>query len=173
MKTFAALLIWIASTITATPVRAADGCTVLLCLAGHWQSIPECGPPVHSALRDLARGRGLPPCSLVSVGKGADARVESSSAHNCPPQYRERQRETASGRVAPHCAFDGVIHTTVDGVAWSDVWWSSDGRSVTNYSAAARAQLGPGGYDTQFDDDRAAWSAERSVHRPQSTTELP
>src|SRR5678809_1218397 len=49
------------------PVKAdaADGCLVLLCLAApNWRAIAQCVPPVQSVLRDLARGRPFPSCSM-------------------------------------------------------------------------------------------------------------
>lgn len=51
---------------TAAPAsaRAADGCTVLLCLAGNWRNISQCVPPVRQALRDLMLGRGFPVCGF-------------------------------------------------------------------------------------------------------------
>jgi hypothetical protein len=139
--------------------HAADGCTVLLCLAGPWRSIPECVSPVRAALRDLAKGRGLPHCAMVSAGQGATSRIESASPDNCPPQYLHRSGVLPSGRVVYRCAYDGVIRVAMDGGAWSDIWWAADGRTVTNFSPAARQQLGAAAADTQFDDDYAAWRA--------------
>ena len=44
--------------------HAVDGCKLLLCMAGNWQNISQCTPTVRQALRDVARGRGWPTCSM-------------------------------------------------------------------------------------------------------------
>lgn len=47
-----------------SPAHAVDGCKLLLCMAGNWQNIAQCAPTVRQALRDLARGRAWPTCSM-------------------------------------------------------------------------------------------------------------
>ena len=46
------------------PAHAVDGCKLLLCMAGNWKNISQCEPTVRQALRDVARGRGWPTCSM-------------------------------------------------------------------------------------------------------------
>lgn len=131
---------------TAAPSEAADGCTVLLCLAGSWSSIAQCVSPVRAVLRDLARGRPFPACRLVPgpgprAGGRAAADIERLSVATCPPQHTE-WAETESGSQPVRCRYDGVIRVRVDGTDWSQVWWSMSGASVTQYSPAAVAALG-------------------------------
>ena len=58
--------------VAAAPAQAADGCTVLLCLAvPSWRAIAHCVPPVREVLRDLARGRLFPVCAMADAGNAA------------------------------------------------------------------------------------------------------
>lgn len=50
----------------AAPARAVDGCKVLLCLAGPWQSIPACVGEVEQYFRDLWSGAAVPSCRFAS-----------------------------------------------------------------------------------------------------------
>src|SRR5438132_12043569 len=93
----------LASAFAAVPARAVDGCTVLLCLAGPWQSISECVAPVEQLFSDLWNGDPFPSCHMVSAPGAAAASSPpggSASAGNtmiggwgtapdprCPPQY--------------------------------------------------------------------------------------
>src|SRR5438132_12016704 len=60
----------LASAFAAVPARAVDGCTVLLCLAGPWQSIGECVAPVEQLFADLWNGDPFPGCSNASAPRG-------------------------------------------------------------------------------------------------------
>src|SRR5881396_2757238 len=69
------------------PVRAVDGCLVLLCFAApSWRSIPQCVPPINQVLRDLARGRPFPTCAMAGAGNSANNAWASAPSY-CPPQY--------------------------------------------------------------------------------------
>ena len=135
--------------------RAADGCLVLLCLtAPSWSNISQCVDPVRSVLRDLARGRPFPSCDTSGDGNLASNQMAVAPAF-CPPQYaHEDDRE--SGPIYS-CDYTGAIDVRIDGALWSRTWWNPDGDSVTDFSAAAKAQLP--GWDTRFDDDYAHWLA--------------
>jgi hypothetical protein len=78
----------------AAPAQAADGCTVLLCLAApSWRAIDQCVPPVRAVLRDQARGRPFPTCAMAGAGNTA-SHAWSSAPGYCPPQYtRVRARD--------------------------------------------------------------------------------
>lgn len=42
------------------------GCTVLLCLAGNWDTIPECRGPVRRLFHDLSHGGPFPRCDMAN-----------------------------------------------------------------------------------------------------------
>jgi hypothetical protein len=73
----------------------------------------------------------------------------------CPPQY-SRLYETESGPIYS-CDYVGAVTVKVNGVLFTRTWWKDDGGTVTEFSAAAKAQLGQ--WDTRFDDEYAAWLA--------------
>ena len=137
------------------PARAVDGCQVLLCLAApSWRALPQCVPPVSQALRALARGRAFPMCTISGPGNHA-SHAWSSAPSFCPPQYT-RVFDGPHGPVYT-CDFSGAISITVQGVPFARTWWSPSGDTVTEFSPAAKAQLGS--WDTRFDSEYAAWLA--------------
>jgi hypothetical protein len=137
------------------PAQAADGCQVLLCLAApNWRSIPQCVPPISQVLRDLARGKPFPACSMAGGGNSARHDWASAPAY-CPPQYT-RTFDAESGPIQT-CDYTGAVSVSVDGAPFTRTWWTMDGTTVTEFSAAAKARLGS--WDTRFDDDYAAWLA--------------
>ena len=140
---------------TALPAHAVDGCLVLLCFAApSWRAIPQCVPAIQQVLRDLARGRPFPTCAMSGVGNSATHRWAGAPEY-CPPQYTR----VYSGELGPiySCDYSGAVSVTIDGEPWVRTWWSMTGGTVTEYSATAKASLGT--WDTQFDDDYAAWLA--------------
>jgi hypothetical protein len=142
--------------------RAADGCTVLLCLAApSWKQIPQCVPPMHALLKDLAKGKPFPECSMSGAGNSA-GHIWASAPANCPPHYTL----VAHGESGPeyHCSYSGMIQVQINGVIFTRTWWREDGDSVTEFSAAAKAQLGT--WDTRFDDEYAAWLATQPPPAP-------
>jgi hypothetical protein len=139
------------------PAGAVDGCVVLLCLAApNWRAVPECVPPIRQLLRDLARGHAFPSCTMSGVGN-TSRHTWASAPGNCPPQYT-RIHEGPSGPMHS-CDFSGSISVSVQGALFTRTWWSPAGDSVTEYSPAAKSQLG--GWDTRFDDDFTAWLAAK------------
>ncbi len=145
----------IASTMAPTPARAVDGCLVLLCFAApSWRAIPQCVPPIREVLRDLARGRPFPTCAMAGAGNSA-RHSWASAPGNCPPQYT-RIMESESGSY-PVCDFSGAVSVSINGAPFARTWWSMAGGTVTEFSLAAKAQLGT--WDTRFDDDYAIWIA--------------
>lgn len=137
------------------PVLAADGCKVLLCLAApSWRSVPECVPPVRQALHDVARGKPFPACPMGGEDNAAQHDWAIAPTY-CPPQYA-RVYDTESGPIHS-CDYFGAVTVKVNGVLFTRTWWKDDGSTVTDFSPAARAQLGQ--WDTRFDDDYAAWLA--------------
>jgi len=137
------------------PARAVDGCLVLLCLAApSWRSIPQCVPPIRQLLRDLARGRAFPSCGMAGAGNSANHAWASAPAY-CPPQYT-RVFEGESGPIYS-CDYTGAVSVSINGAPFARTWWSMAGETVTDFSPAAKTQLGS--WDTRFDDDYAAWLA--------------
>jgi hypothetical protein len=136
--------------------HAVDGCKLLLCMAGDWQHIAECTPTVRQALRDVARGRAWPTCSLSGDSASANQYV---MPEQCPEQYISQAGFDESGRVIYQCPFSGVIHVAVDGQPWSRTWWSPSGDSVVEWLPAAQAAFAnsPDSMDDRFDRDHAAW----------------
>lgn len=149
--------LWLAALIALvpTPARAVDGCLVLLCLAApNWRAIPQCVPPVQQLFRDLARGKPFPTCGMSGAGNTAN-HAWSNAPTFCPPQYTR----VIDGESAPiyQCDYSGAISVSINGAPFSRTWWSFGGDSVTEFSPAAKTQLGT--WDTRFDDDYANWLA--------------
>jgi hypothetical protein len=151
----AAILVAIALATIPAPARAVDGCTVLLCLAApSWRAIPQCVPPIQQMLRDLARGRGFPTCAMAGAGNSSSHAWANAPGY-CPPQYTR----VIDGRNGPiyRCDFTGAVSVNINGAPFARTWWSAGGDTVTEFSPAAKAQLGT--WDSRFDDDYAAWLA--------------
>lgn len=145
-----------------TPARALDGCKVLLCLAApSWRSIPECVPTIKQLHRNLARGKPFPVCSMAGAGNSANNTWARAPSY-CPPQYT-RVFEGWSGRIYS-CDYAGAVTLKINGRPFTRTWWSMAGDSVTEFTPAAKAQLGT--WDTKFDDDHAAWSATLTPPAP-------
>ena len=146
------------------PARAVDGCKLLLCMAGNWQNIGQCVPTVRQALRDVARGRGWPTCSLSGGGSSGNQFI---APEQCPAQYVTEVGSGESGVPAYSCPFIGVIHLAVEGQAWSRTWWSPSGDAVTEWLPAAKAAFAssPDSMNAQFDRDFAAWTVSEQARR--------
>ena len=145
--------------------HALDGCLVLLCLAApSWRAIPQCVPPIRQLLRDLAKGRGFPVCTMAGVGNSA-RNGNSQAPGNCPPQYTVTV-ETDYG-PQPSCSFSQVIDVTVNNQPFVRVWWEPGGESVTEYLKEAKSQLGQ--WNTRFDQDFSAWQAAQPPNDPMGT----
>ncbi|WP_428424404.1 hypothetical protein [Methylibium sp.] len=143
------------TTWTPMPAKAVDGCLVLLCFAApSWRSIPQCVPPIHQVLRDLARGKPFPTCAMAGAGNTA-SHAWARAPSNCPPQYT-RVFEGPS-RPIYSCDYAGAVSVSINGAPFARTWWSMAGDSVTEFSPAAKTQLGT--WDTRFDDDYATWLA--------------
>lgn len=152
------------ATLSCTSAHAVDGCTVLLCLAApSWRAIEQCVPPVRQVLRDLARGKPFPTCTMAGAGNTA-SHAWSAAPDFCPPQYT-RAYDGPHGTVYT-CDYDGAISVTVDGVPFARTWWAMGGDSVTDFSPAAKTQLGT--WDKRFDDEFAAWLANQPSAAPQN-----
>lgn len=138
-----------------SPAHAVDGCKVLLCLAApSWRSIPECVPTINQLHRDLARGKPFPVCSMAGAGNSANNAWASAPGY-CPPQYT-RVFDGESGPIYT-CDYAGAVTVNINGVPFTRTWWNAGGDTVTEFTPAAKAQLGT--WDTKFDDDYAAWFA--------------
>ena len=160
------MLIVILAMLLPTPARAVDGCKVLLCLAApSWRSIPECVPTINQVLRDLARGRPFPTCAMSGPANSASHQWSSAPAY-CPPQYT-RVFDGESGPIYS-CDYTGAVAVNIDGVLWARTWWSFAGDSVTEFTPAAKAQLGT--WDSKFDDDYATWLASLPPPAPPCPT---
>lgn len=153
----AALLIGLVLTLIAMNARAADGCQVLLCLAApKWRDIPMCVPVVQRVLRDLARSRPFPVCAMSGAGNTANHDWASAPTF-CPPQYTRVIDGAGDGASPPRyeCNYHGAISVLINGAPFTRTWWTLGGDTVTEFSPAAKAQLGY--WDTRFDDDYARW----------------
>jgi len=145
------------SLLASTAVHAVDGCLVLLSFAApSWKSIPQCVPPIRQVLRDLARGKALPTCGMSGAGNSA-GHAWARAPGNCPPQYT-RVHENESGPIYT-CDYTGAITVTIDGKQFTRTWWARGGDTVTDLRPVAKSQLGT--WDTQYNDDRAAWLRSR------------
>ena len=154
------------ATLVPTPAHAVDGCKVLLCFAApSWRSIPQCVPPIQQVLRDLARGRPFPTCAMSGPPNSASHQWSSAPGY-CPPQYT-RVFDGESGPVYS-CDYTGAVAVNIDGVLWARTWWSFAGDSVTEFTPAAKAQLGT--WDTKFDADYATWLASLPPPAPPCPT---
>ncbi len=154
------------ATLVPTPAHAVDGCKVLLCFAApSWRSIPECVPTINQVLRDLARGRPFPTCAMSGPANSASHQWSSAPSY-CPPQYT-RVFDGESGPIYS-CDYTGAVAVNIDGVLWARTWWSFAGDSVTEFTPAAKAQLGT--WDSKFDDDYATWLASLPPPAPPCPT---
>lgn len=141
--------------LAASSAHAVDGCQVLLCFAApNWRAIPQCVPPITQVLRDLARGRPFPTCNMAGAGNSA-SHAWASAPRYCPPQYT-RVYEGESGPVYS-CDYTGAVSVSINGAPFARTWWTMSGETVTEFSPAAKTQLGT--WDTRFDDDYAVWLA--------------
>lgn len=101
---------------------------------------------------------------LIAQGQFPSAVQLAPRAVGCPPQYT-RAYDGPHGTVHT-CDYDGAISVTVDGVPFARTWWSTGGDSVTDFSPAAKTQLGT--WDKRFDDEFAAWLANQPSAAPQN-----
>jgi len=160
------MLIVILAMLLPTPARAVDGCKVLLCLAApSWRSIPECVPTINQLHRDLAKGKPFPACSMAGAGNSAN-NTWASAPSNCPPQYT-RVFEGESGPIYS-CDYSGAVTVNINGVPFTRTWWSMGGETVTEFTPAAKTQLGT--WDSKFDDDYAIWLASLPPPAPTCST---
>ena len=144
------------------PAKAVDGCLVLLCFAApSWRAIPQCVPPIREVLRDLARGRPFPTCAMAGTSNSASHAWASAPAY-CPEQYT-RVFESENGPVYS-CDFTGAVSVSINGAPFARTWWSMAGDTVTQFTPAAKAQLGS--WDSRFDDDYATWLASLPAAAP-------
>lgn len=75
----------------ATSAIASDyGCEALLCFAGG-KNVSECQPTIKRVLKDLAKGKGFPHCSMVSGSSSGGVSGSSEDFVNVR-LYNERWR---------------------------------------------------------------------------------
>src|SRR4051812_38577551 len=142
-----------------TPARAVDGCLVLLCFAApSWGAIAQCVPPITQVLRDLARGKPFPTCGMAGAGNSA-GNAWASAPTFCPPQYT-RVSYYDAGAPTYSCDYTGAVSVSINGALFARTWWSMAGDTVTDFSPAAKTELGS--WNTRFDDDYAAWLATQA-----------
>jgi len=73
----------------ASPAFASDfGCQALLCFAGG-KNVSECQPTIKRVLKDLAKGKGFPHCSLVG---GQSSSGQSITDAVKVSRYTEKQK---------------------------------------------------------------------------------
>ena len=149
-----------------TPVHAADGCKALLCFAApSWRDIPQCVPTIQEVLRDLARGKSFPSCPMSGPANSASHQWASAPTY-CPPQYT-RVIDGESGPIYS-CDYSGAVAVNIKGVLWARTWWSFSGDTATEFTPAAKTQLGT--WNTKFDDDYATWLASLPPPAPPCPT---
>jgi len=135
--------------------EAVDGCMVILCLAApKWREVPMCVPVIHQLHRDLARGRPFPVCNTAGPNNWTE-NTWASAPGNCPEHYTRLVE--GPNRPMPVCDYAGVVTVYVNGAPFTRTWWNADADSVTEFTPAAKAQLGT--WDPKFDDDHALWLA--------------
>jgi hypothetical protein len=146
----------------APSAKAVDGCLVLLCFAApNWHAIPQCVPPITQVLKDLAKGKPFPTCAMAGTGNKATHAWADAPTY-CPPQYTHViQSESSSTYI---CDYVGAVSVSINAAPFTTTWWSGMGDTVTEFSPAAKAQLGT--WDTRFDDDYAAWKASLPLPPP-------
>lgn len=141
------------SLLAPSAAHAVDGCLVLLCFAApSWKSIPQCVPPIRQVLHDLAHGEPFPTCGMSGAGNSA-SHTWARAPGRCPPQYTrvyEREHTTLY-----RCDYTGVVSVSIDDKPFTKTWWSFSGDTVTEFSPAAKSQLGI--WDTRYDDEEAEW----------------
>ena len=148
--------------------HAVDGCTVLLCLAApKWSAIPQCVPPIRQLFHDLARGRSFPTCKMSYGGSGNSGNNNASNAWAqapalCPPQYTHLL--DIDPGPAYSCDYSGAVSVVINGALFARTWWNAAGQTVTEFTPAAKTQLGS--WDPKFDVDYAAWLAAQPVPAP-------
>jgi hypothetical protein len=164
----AALAALMALTAASPSARAVDGCTVLLCLAApKWSAVPPCVPPIRQLFHDLARGRRFPACRMSSGSSSTPSNTQASNAWAhaptlCPPQYTHLL-DVDPGPVYS-CDYTGTVSVVINGSLFARTWWNTAGQTVTEFTPAAKTQLGT--WDSQFDDDYAAWLAAQPAPAP-------
>jgi hypothetical protein len=142
---------------TSLPAHAVDGCRVMLCLAApSWREIPQCVPTIHQLHRDLARGKRFPTCKDAGTGNSTH-HAWANAPDNCPRQYTHAMEREAGFEYV--CDYSGAITVKIAGAMFTRTWWSLSGGTVTEFSPAAKAQLGR--WDARFDNDFAAWLASQ------------
>lgn len=152
-----ALFLLAFASVASLPAHAVDGCRVMLCLAApDWRQVKECVPTIHQLHRELARGKRFPTCKTAGAGNSSQ-HAWANPPSFCPPQYTRVVEREAGPEYS--CDFAGAITVEVNGALWSRTWWRGDGDTRTEYSPAAKAQLGT--WDGRFDADFAAWLATR------------
>jgi hypothetical protein len=164
-----ALVAFAALTCGCPAAHAVDGCTVLLCLAApKWSAIPQCVPPIRQLFHDLARGRSFPTCKMSNGGNnGTNGDTNASNAWAqaptlCPPQYTHLL--DIDPGPAYRCDYTGAVSVVINGALFARTWWNTSGQTVTEFTPAAKAQLGT--WDPQFDADYAAWLATQPTPVP-------
>jgi len=158
-------VLMLAAALFSAPARAADGCVILLCLAApSWRSIPQCVPPIRQLLRDLARGRAFPVCGMGGAGNESEHRFSHAPGY-CPPHY-VRERTGPNGPIYS-CEYTGAVSVTVNGALFTRTWWRMDGDAVTEFTDAARAQLGS--WDPRFELEHSASLANPPSPPPTET----
>lgn len=165
-KTFVTFFLALAGLCGASSAFAVDGCEVMLCMAGNWRHISACVPPVTRAIRDAARGHSWPTCHMSSGGSAGSVAETSNptTMATCPAMYREFE-DGESGPRYIGCRYQGVVQVTKDGLPYTTMYWDAAGNSVTEFSAAAKADL-RGDYDHTYDDELAAWLASHPTPEP-------
>jgi hypothetical protein len=139
MKTLSTLLFACAIAWPCEAALAVDGCKVLLCLSNPKgpKAVAECVTPIDELMKDLAKGKAFPKCSMSNANGGDAGTAESTSASYqpasakfCPAEHMHTGR--GNGDVS-ECKFMGAISVTIDSKPYSRIWYAEDGTTFTEY----------------------------------------
>ena len=90
----------------------------------------------------------------------------ASAPSNCPAQYT-RVVDGESGPIYS-CDYSGAVTVNINGAPFTRTWWSMGGETVTEFTPAAKTQLGT--WDSKFDDDYGIWLASLPPPAPPCPT---
>lgn len=151
------------------PAHALDGCKVLLCIAGPWQTIPECIPDVREALRRAARGKPWPTCAMAGAGSNTASVNFTSPSTACPPQYLDVVKDECGRVLSSNCRMAGSVDIGMGGQLLMQVWFTDGTWTSTWYSDQARTMFGAW-IDPRYDTDYFAWLATQPTPGTESPT---
>lgn len=95
----------LALTLSSQAFASDFGCKALLCFAGG-KGVSECQPTIKKVIRDMAKGKGFPHCSLVGGGSSSSGAIglgESGTTKNLTDSMITVKRYTETQRRGGMC----------------------------------------------------------------------